>query len=196
MKDKNNQPTYNFGTLLRQVRERRGLTLREVAGKAEVSESLVSQIERNLVSPSIDTLMNLAEILEVDLDYLFKDYRRKKGARVIRRSERKITRVDGAVYESISVLDEEDPEHSIKAFFITLGPHSSKASPEFGHRGRELGVLIEGEGELEYGTKQYYLQEGDSVQFSSDIPHVLKNTGEEELKALWISSPQKNRKQQ
>lgn len=193
MKTEKRRPTYKFGSLLRQVRERRGLTLREVAGKAEVSESLVSQIERNLVSPSIDTLITLAEVLEVDLEFLFRDYRREKGAMIIRREQRKITRVEGCVYESISIIDEEDPEHSIEAFFITLEPFSRKASPEFGHQGRELGVVLQGEGELEYGSASYSLDEGDSVQFASDIPHVLRNIGNKDLKALWISTPQKRR---
>ena len=48
---------YTFGEKLRTVRERKGLTLKEVAGQAGVSESLVSQIERNKVSPSVDTLL-------------------------------------------------------------------------------------------------------------------------------------------
>ncbi|MDR3123762.1 MAG: helix-turn-helix domain-containing protein, partial [Treponema sp.] len=58
---------YNFGGKIRAVRERRSLTLREVAEKAGVSESLVSQIERNRVSPAIDTLLALADALDLDL---------------------------------------------------------------------------------------------------------------------------------
>ena len=186
------KPSYNFGNLLRQVRERRELTLKEVAGKAEVSESLVSQIERNLVSPSIDTLLSLAAVLEVDLDFLFRDYRRKRGAQVIRKEERRTTRDGGCVYESISVMDREDPEHSIEAFFITLGAFSEKASPEFGHRGRELGVILQGEGELDYGSKKYLLKEGGqrSIRLGHP-PHPKKQRGKAKLKALWISTPRK-----
>ena len=62
---------YHFGEKLRQVREHRGYTLKVVAQRAGVSESLVSQIERNHVSPAIDTLLALADVLDINLEYLF-----------------------------------------------------------------------------------------------------------------------------
>ncbi len=62
---------YHFGEKLRQVREHRGYTLKVVAQRAGVSESLVSQIERNHVSPAIDTLLALADVRDINLEYLF-----------------------------------------------------------------------------------------------------------------------------
>ena len=59
---------FRFGEKLRTVRERKGYTLKVVAQAAGVSESLVSQIERNRVSPAIDTLLSLADALEIDLE--------------------------------------------------------------------------------------------------------------------------------
>ena len=59
---------YLFGHKLRTVRERKGYTLKDVASRAEVSESLISQIERNKVSPSIDTLLLIADILDIDYE--------------------------------------------------------------------------------------------------------------------------------
>ncbi len=79
---------YRFGDKIRAVREKRGLTLREVAEKAGVSESMVSQIERNRVSPAIDTLLSLAAALDIDLEYLFSDYKRERSARIVRVGER------------------------------------------------------------------------------------------------------------
>jgi transcriptional regulator with XRE-family HTH domain len=60
---------FKFGEKIRAVRERRSLTLREVAEQAGVSESLVSQIERNRVSPALDTLLSIADVLDLDLEY-------------------------------------------------------------------------------------------------------------------------------
>ena len=65
---------YHFGEKLRSVRERKGYTLKVVATKAGVSESLVSQIERNRVSPAIDTLLALADVLDINLEFLFEEY--------------------------------------------------------------------------------------------------------------------------
>src|SRR4030042_3797028 len=76
-----------FGEKLRTVRERKGLTMRAVAKSAGVSESLVSQIERNLISPSIDTLLALAAVLDVDLEYLFADWKPTKRVSVVRKAD-------------------------------------------------------------------------------------------------------------
>ena len=58
-----------------------------------------------------------------------------------------------------------------------------------GPPGRELGVILEGEGKLEYGDKEYYLKQADSISFSSNIPHKMINIGNVNLKAIWISTP-------
>ncbi|MGL4369440.1 MAG: helix-turn-helix domain-containing protein, partial [Spirochaetota bacterium] len=57
---------YRFGEKLREVRERKQMTMKEVAEAAGVTESLISQIERNKVSPAIDTLLSITEILDID----------------------------------------------------------------------------------------------------------------------------------
>ena len=69
----NKREPYRFGEKLRAVRERKGLTLKTVANQAGVSESLVSQIERNKVSPAIDTLLNLADVLDINIEFLFEE---------------------------------------------------------------------------------------------------------------------------
>jgi mannose-6-phosphate isomerase-like protein (cupin superfamily) len=52
-----------------------------------------------------------------------------------------------------------------------------------------MGILLEGEAELLYGTESYNLKQGDSVSFSSSVPHTLINTGKKKLKAIWIITP-------
>ena len=76
---KSKRVPYHFGEKLRQVREHKGYTLKIVAQRAGVSESLVSQIERNHVSPAIDTLLALADVLDINLEFLFEEYRNKGG---------------------------------------------------------------------------------------------------------------------
>lgn len=65
-----------FGEKIREIRERKHLTMREVAERAGVSESLISQIERNRISPAIDTLLKIIDILEIDLDFIFREFKR------------------------------------------------------------------------------------------------------------------------
>ena len=78
---------YHFGEKLRAVRERKGYTLKTVAERAGVSESLVSQIERNRVSPAIDTLLALATVLDINLEFLFEEYRTERPVQMILKEE-------------------------------------------------------------------------------------------------------------
>lgn len=183
---------FRFGDKLRAIRERKGITLKDVAEMANVSESLVSQIERNKVSPSIDTLLTIADVLEIDLEYLFQDYKKKKMVHIVRADERKRL-VHGAVsYHQLSTLPDVPEEHAIEAFFLEIDAGSEKGDRAYGHVGKELGVILEGEGELVYGTETHQLHQGDSISFPSNIPHILRNTGQGTLKAIWVITPPRN----
>ncbi|MBU0991261.1 MAG: XRE family transcriptional regulator [Proteobacteria bacterium] len=183
---------FRFGDKLRTIRERRGITLKDVAEKAKVSESLVSQIERNKVSPSIDTLLTLADVLDIDLEYLFQDYKKNKKVHIVRAGERQRIVQGDVSYHQLSTLPDVAEEHAIEAFFLEIGKDAEKGDREYGHMGKELGVVLEGEGELVYGTETYKLNQGDSVSFPSDIPHILRNTGRGTLKAIWVITPPRN----
>ena len=87
---------YRFGEKLRDIREKKGITLKTVATSVSVSESLISQIERNKVSPSIDTLFAIAESLDVDLDYLFSDYQKKRKVNILKEEDRKKSKLMGS----------------------------------------------------------------------------------------------------
>jgi len=178
-----------FGEKLRTVRQRKGLTLKDVAGRAGVSESLVSQIERDKVSPAIDTLLKLAEVLEIDLDYLFRDLKRERAVKVVRSGERRTIEHKHIHYEQLALT--EDQEHGIEAYLIEIAPGADRGSDAYGHPGKELGVIVEGAGEFEIGTQVYRLEAGDSIAFASDLPHVLRNSGEVPLKAFWVVTPPK-----
>jgi len=184
-----NTKTGGFGKKLRIVRERRGVTLKKVASMARVSESLVSQIERNKVSPSVDTLLSIAEALEIDLEYLFMDYKRNKAVKIISKDSRDHLVLNKVIYEQLSCIN--DGQNRVEAFKLIIEPAGEKGKLEYGHTGSEIGIILEGSGELIYGTETYSLNEGDTVSFSSDIPHILKNTGNITMTAIWIITPPK-----
>jgi transcriptional regulator with XRE-family HTH domain len=179
---------YRFGERIRAVRLRRKLTLKEVAEKAGVSESLVSQIERDRVSPALDTLLALTEALDLDIEYIFAGFRRERGVRVLRREERSSFTKNGALYERLAQLE---GDQGIEAYRITLKSGAQTGSNEYGHSGWELGIVQQGRAELTVGNTTYTLKEGDSVSFKSDSPHVLLNPGKRALLMFWIISPPK-----
>lgn len=178
-----------FGEKLRTVRERKGITLKQVAAKVNVSESLISQIERNRVSPSVDTLIAIADALDIDLDYLFKDFKRNKKATIVKNENRFTFYIKQVIYRQLSVIQDPMDEYSIEALLLEVPPGSSTENRDYGHPGKELGIILEGEALFTYGNEQYDLAKGDSINFSSDIPHILTNSGKKDLVALWVVTP-------
>ncbi|MBR5933006.1 MAG: helix-turn-helix transcriptional regulator [Treponema sp.] len=180
---------YHFGEKLRSVRERKGYTLKVVANQAGVSESLVSQIERNRVSPAIDTLLALADVLDINLEFLFEEYRRKHPVQVIRATNRRRSNDGSIVYEEVVKPDSSDGQNTVEAYTITIPAGEKTHRGSYGHLGRELGIILSGKCELHYEKYIYELKEGDSVSFSANAPHTIVNTGDKELKAMWVVSP-------
>jgi len=179
---------YHFGEKLRSVREHKGYTLKVVAQKAGVSESLVSQIERNHVSPAIDTLLALADVLDINLEYLFEEYRKERPVRIVRNNERPSIVEDDIRYEELSKPSHSDT-NSIESYVlkIPVGSHTHHGS--YGHTGREIGIIIKGTAKFIYENKEYILEAGDSVSFSAGAPHMVENAGDVELEAIWINTP-------
>ncbi len=186
-----NRINYAFGDKLRKIREKKKLTLKDVAEKIGVSESLVSQIETNKVSPAIDTLFRIAGVLELDLEYIFSDFKKSKNVNLVKYKERNKILLHDVIYEQLSKTIGGDEEHGIEAYYLEIKVNGEKGSKEYGHKGKELGVIIEGEGEFLIGNQSYKLFKGDSISFDSDLPHILKNTGNIPLKAYWIITPPK-----
>ena len=179
---------YHFGEKLRQMREHKGYTLKYVAQQAGVSESLVSQIERNHVSPAIDTLLALADVLDISLEFLFEEYRREHPVQIIRSYERAKMDEDDVSYEELAKPD-SNKANNFEAYVIRIPAHTHTHRGSYGHIGYEIGIITQGKGVLQYGTQSYELDTGDSVTFAASAPHVLQNTGDTELEAIWIVTP-------
>lgn len=180
---------YHFGEKIRSVREKKHLTLKTVALQAGVSESLVSQIERNRVSPAIDTLLSLANVLDINLEYLFEEYNRRRPVSIIRSGERRTINEEDIMFEEVSAPAEKDGQNTLESYMITIPPKSRTHRGSYGHLGKEIGLILEGSGILHYENERYELDCGDSVTFSAGAPHTLENTGDVPLKAVWTVTP-------
>lgn len=186
---KNKKVPYHFGEKIRQVREHKGYTLKVVAQKAGVSESLVSQIERNHVSPAIDTLLSLADVLDISLEYLFDEYRKSRPVQIIRAAERVSINDDEITYEQLAKPSTSESQDSIECYVLHIpaGSHTHRGS--YGHIGREFGIITKGTAKLTYENTEYLLYEGDSVSFSAGQKHVIENVGECDFEAIWVVTP-------
>lgn len=178
-----------LGALLRAIRNSRHLTIKDVSVKAGISSSLLSQIERNRISPSLDTLLQILEVYGVPPDKFFKDYETSSKVEIVRKNERKTYQRKGFKYETLCGESQAKGNHSFNAFFLELGPGQKRGDENDGHLGRELGIVVEGWAKLVYGEETYEIHTGDSVSFFSQIPHVIINVSDQVFKAYWIVTP-------
>jgi transcriptional regulator with XRE-family HTH domain len=177
-------PTDLLGIRLRELRSRRGLTLRSVAAKAQVSASLLSQIERGEASPSLLSLVAIADALAVRPGDLLDDDRDAKPySPVVRRDERRVIDDDECRREYMMHLD--DP-YLVDVAELHIAAGGASRPGLAGHSGRDYGVVIEGDIVVELGSRRESLGEGDYIAFDADEPHRIVNESDRAARVLWI----------
>jgi transcriptional regulator with XRE-family HTH domain len=190
-----------LGERLREERNRRGLSLRELARRLEVSPSLVSQIETGKIQPSVRTLYAMVSELGVSLDDVFGSAAPEHvQPDDIAADTTRIASDDGPVQraDSRTVIDLEagvrwerlttENERGVE-FLLTVYPSGSESAPADAlvrHTGREFGIVLSGRLRVTVGFEDYELGPGDSVSFDSTVPHRLHNEGDETVEAVWV----------
>lgn len=176
----------DIGSKIRRIRKNRRLSIAELAKKSETSTGMISQIERNMVMPSVTTLYKIAKTLDVSIGYFF-DEESKEVSPLVKKDDRKKLVIDEAhgIYELLTA----DLERRIEFLSITLVKGESKMNELLSHTGEECGIVIKGKMMVKLGDKEYIMEEGDSIGFDSSIPHRYINIGEEECVSIWAMTP-------
>ena len=182
------------GARLRAERERRGISLRELARRVGVSPSLVSQIELDRVNPSVSTLYALVTELGMTMSDVFGEER--QAVRVVRESterdglaERPETRrvinlASGVRWERLT--PHRDGEVEFLYVVYPVGAESCPANALMTHGGREYGYVTSGTLGVQVGFEEYELGPGGSIAFDSSSPHRLWTIGDEPVHAVWV----------
>jgi len=179
-----------FGQRIKEIRLTKKLTLEELAKRTNVSSSFISQVERGVVYPSVDSLKRIATALHVKLDYLFKEEEDRRKT-IVKRDKRKkfILKDSNALVE---ILNPSGIEVLMEPLVFTLKPKGHTGKQLNIHEGEEFGLVLEGKIKVQIGKESYTLKEGDSISFDSMLAHKFKNIGDSEAKVLWvIFSPRK-----
>jgi len=197
MTDAMEEEAQSIGTRLKGLRSEHRYSIRGLAAKAGVSASLVSDIEKNKVEPSISTLKRLATAMGTTITYFFSEQTHASG-RVIRASERVLlkaaeTKVDRrAGMESSGVRFElaspAESEH-IEAIYGRYDVDASSGEEPYTHEGEEWGMVLAGRLKVVVGDEVYFLEPGDSIWFPSTIPHRMENVANIPTEYIWIDTP-------
>ena len=178
---------FAIGTRLKDLRKTKGLSITELAEKSGVSTGLISQIERNLVVPSVVNLYRIAQALGTDINYFFENDN-DRAATITRRGEHKkmITDQGHGIYE---LFTSSRLGHILDLVRVTLKGGESYSHEMVVHEGEECGFVLKGTLTLLLDGKEYRLNEGDSVYFRSTIPHKYLNNDTEDCVSVWAMTP-------
>ncbi|MFC9919891.1 helix-turn-helix domain-containing protein [Agromyces binzhouensis] len=187
----------DLGSRLREIRTRKGLTLRSVAQAVGVSASLISQVETGKTQPSVSTLYALVTHLGVSFDELMTGAAATGPARhgpvdgaapqhpVQRSSENAVLEMENGVrWERLA----SSPAGPAEAVLVSYEPGASSSLDRrlMRHAGFEFAYIIEGEITLRLEFETYVLGPGDSLQFDSTRPHLYENRGTSPARGVWF----------
>lgn len=167
-----------LGTKIREVRQQKGLTLNELAEKTDVTASYLSQLERNIIDPSLSSLRRIAVALEVPI-YTFLDDTERQPVLITADKRQKLDLPNSAVtYEFLTPMAANKAFNpKMEIIFFQLNPEGSTSEELLTHAADECIYVIEGELEAYLGEDKYSLKAGDSIYITENTPHRFRNPG-------------------
>ena len=175
-----------LGTRIRALRQARHFTLRDVAERSGVTESFLSQVERDVTSPSIATVQRIARALDLSIAQLFTE--EGDTGRVVRREARR-----RVAYPGLKSVDEfltSNMAGRLQVILSTIEPGGGTGSEPYTHDSdEEVVVILAGVLDLWVGDEHYVLREGDTITFPSRLPHWNANHGDRPVTVLFCLTP-------
>ena len=174
------------GREIKRLRKLRGWTLEQLASASEVSAGLLSQVERGRGNPSFNTLVQVAHALGIPVARLVAG--EQMSSPVVRREERRRLSLGD---EELVLAEMLTPrlDSALEAIRIVAEPGYSTEDTPFAHEGEEFGIVLEGTHAVNVGGTRYVLRAGDSISYSSTIPHWYENPGDVTSVSLWVVTP-------
>lgn len=181
----------SIGGRLRRLRMEHRYSMRKLGELAGVSASLISDVERGNVEPSISVLKRLAGAMATTLMYFFTDPDKASG-RVIRRHERRSLGVHPSGVSGTGIrfeLASPEEAETIEAIIGEYNIGASLGDEPLTHEGEEWGMVLEGRLKVSLGDDVYFLDPGDAIWFPSTTPHRMENVFDGITRYVWVDTP-------
>ena len=178
----------NLGPSIRKHRKDRKLTLKEVAEKAGISEGFMSQVENNVKSPSVDTLMKVCNAIGVNAGDVMNQMGNQERLVVIRKREWEDVDLPHTGFSTRRFFQPEN-RTIVDSAIIVLLPNKSIPVRKDINNGQELLCILKGSLELVRVNEKITLNEGDVVHYWSDKEkQKIVNPNNKQAIALWIGT--------
>lgn len=173
----------DIGLKLKELRILKGLTQEELADRAELSKGFISQVERNLTSPSIATLMDILQCLGVSTAEFFAEPAEEP---IVFGKADYFEKYYPQLKNEIKWIIPNAQKNMMEPILLTLEA-GGETYPDNPHEGEEFGYVLQGGITIHLGNQIYRAKKGESFYFSPDKKHYL--TSKTGAVLLWVSSP-------
>ena len=173
----------DIGAKLKELRILKGLTQEELADRAELSKGFISQLERDLTSPSIATLMDILQCLGTSIGEFFNETPEEQ---IVFGKSDYFEKHDQELKNEIKWIIPNAQKNMMEPILLTLEP-GGETYPDNPHEGEEFGYVLQGNISIHIGSKTYKAKKGESFYFVSDKKHYLSSKAGAVL--IWVSSP-------
>jgi transcriptional regulator with XRE-family HTH domain len=181
--------TANVGERVRQVRDKKGLSLEDVSQRTDIDVLMLSQIEQGAVAPPLGTIIKLAKALEMRMGYFISGEQerpytivRHRDRKVVSRYDSKKAKYYGYEYESLAP---HKKDRHMEPFLVTLEAADTQDERST-HDGQEFIFVLQGQMEVRLGEELHILDPGDAIYYDSTVPHLVKTHGEKTTKILAV----------
>ncbi len=175
----------DIGNKIRELRIQKGLTQEELADRAELSKGFISQVERDLTSPSIATLMDILQCLGTDLKDFFNE---DTDEQIVFHKEDYFQKLEVDRQHIIEWIIPNAQKNIMEPIRLTLEPGGS-TYPDNPHEGEEFGYVLSGSIILHLGKKSYPVKKGETFYFTPNTTHSIECGGKSGAVVIWVSSP-------
>ncbi len=172
-----------IGKKIKALRIQKGLTQEELADRAELTKGFISQVERDLTSPSIATLIDILQCLGTDLKTFFNDSEDKQ---VVFSSADFFEKRDSELKNTVEWIIPNAQKNLMEPILLTIEAGGS-TYPDNPHEGEEFGYVLKGSIEIHIGNQLYIAKKGESFYFTPSHKHYITSGGGAKL--LWVSTP-------
>lgn len=173
----------DIGNKLKELRVLKGLTQEELADRSELSKGFISQLERNLTSPSITTLMDILQCLGTSIGEFFNE---APDEQIVFGKQDYFVKEDTEYKNEIKWIIPNAQKNTIEPIYLTLQAGGSTC-PDTPHEGEEFGYVLQGAVSIHLGNKTYKAKKGESFYYTADKTHFLSSKSGATL--IWVSSP-------
>ena len=173
----------DIGNKLKELRVLKGLTQEELADRSELSKGFISQLERNLTSPSITTLMDILQCLGTSIGEFFNE---APDEQIVFGKQDYFVKEDTEYKNEIKWIIPNAQKNTMEPIYLTLQAGGSTC-PDTPHEGEEFGYVLQGTVSIHLGNKTYKAKKGESFYYIADKTHFLSSKNGAVL--IWVSSP-------